>query len=160
MQKIKDRIILGTIAGIGANLVKEVIAETSVRSGFSKYTCRRMIPLTVLSKKHAKTWKGWIIGTSTDMAIAGFTGIMLTYTLSYTGTDCAKLKGALISGGILDQVFNMFSRVLPEVKKEPNSNLVCKAIHQIFGATAASIITTLGASSLFRDDCQLESKKT
>ena len=45
MRKIKDGIILGTIAGLGANLIEEAIAEISVRSGLSQYTCRRVIPL-------------------------------------------------------------------------------------------------------------------
>ena len=155
MQKLKDRLILGTVAGLGANLIKEAMAETSVRSGLSKYTCRRMIPLVVLSKKHAKSWKGAVIGTSTDMAIAALTGIIITYTLSYTGKDYAKLKGALISSGLLDQVFNAFTRVLPQVKQDPNSNLLCKAIHQVFGITAAAIITGLGDSSLFGDNSSI-----
>ncbi len=149
MQKIKDRVFLGLVAGLGANLLKEAIAETGVRTGLTKYTCRRMAPYFFLNKKDAKTWKGWVIGTSTDMTVAGLTGILTAYTLSYTGKDYSCLKGVLISNGLLDQVFGGFSRALPYVRKDPNSNLLCRGIHTVFGITAALIITSLGDPSLF-----------
>ncbi|KJS87820.1 MAG: hypothetical protein JM58_02955 [Peptococcaceae bacterium BICA1-8] len=155
MQRIKDRLFLGLLAGLGANLVKEAIAETGVRSGLTKYTCRRMIPFVILNKKEAKTWKGWVLGTTTDMTIAGLTGILLTYTLSFTGKDYSRLKGIIVSNGILDQVFNVFARVLPHVRKEPNSNLLCRGIHAVFGITAASIITTWGDPALFEKNHSL-----
>lgn len=149
MYRIKDRLILGLIAGLGANLIKEAIAETGVYSGLTKYTCRRMIPQVLLNKKEAKTWKGLALGTTTDMTIAGLTGILITYTLSFSGKDYSKLKGILVSNGLLDQVFNVFTRFLPDVKKEPNSNLLCRGVHAVFGITAASIITSLGDPALF-----------
>lgn len=152
MQPIKDRLTLGLIAGLGANLVKEAIGETGVRSGFNKYTCRRMIPMLLLNKKDAKTWKGWVIGTTTDMTVAGMIGVLTTYTLSYTGKDYRFLKGIMISNGILDQFFTIFARALPQVKKDPNSNLFCRGIHTVFGITAASIITSLGDPSLFKEN--------
>jgi hypothetical protein len=149
LQPIKDRLFLGVIAGLGANLLKEAIAETGVRTGLTKYTCRRMAPLVVLNKKEAKTWKGWVLGTTTDMTVAALTGVLITYTLSFTGKDYALLKGIIVSNGVLDQVFNAFSRALPEVRKEPNSNLLCRGIHTVYGMAAASIITTLGDPALF-----------
>jgi hypothetical protein len=149
MQRIKDRLFLGLIAGLGANLIKEAIAETGIHSGLTKYSCRRMIPLILLNKKEARTWKGWALGTTTDMTIAGLTGILITYTLSFTGKDYSRLKGIIVSNGLLDQLFNAFSMTLPQVKKEPNSNLICRGIHAIFGITAAFIITSLGHPALF-----------
>lgn len=159
MHHIKDRLFLGLLAGLGANLVKEAIAETGVHSGLTKYTCRRMIPFILLNKKEAKTWKGWVLGTTTDMTVAGLTGILLTYTLSFSGKDYSKLKGILVSNGILDQVFNAFARTLPHVKKEPNSNLLCRGIHAVFGITAASIITSLGDPALFGENYSLLAEK-
>lgn len=149
MQRIKDRLLLGVVAGVGGNLVKEVIAESSIRSGLSKYSCRRMVPHLVLSEKDAKSWKGWIIGTTTDFSVACATGTLLVYTLTHTGKDYSWLKGIIVSNGILDQVFNAFSTLLPQVKKDPNSNILCKLIHTLFGITTASIITKLGSDSLF-----------
>ncbi|WP_027365059.1 hypothetical protein [Desulfotruncus alcoholivorax] len=151
MQRIKDRITLGLIAGLGANLVKEAIAETGVRSGLTKYTCRRMVPLVLLNKKDAKTWKGWFLGTTTDMTIACLTGVLISYTLSLTGKDYGWLKGTIVGNGVLDQVFNAFTRVLPQVKQNPNSNILCRGIHTVFGITAASIITALGDPTLFKE---------
>ncbi len=155
MQHIKDRLLLGLIAGLGANLLKEAIAETGIRSGLSKYTCKRMIPLVLLNKKEAKTWKGRALGITTDMTIAGMTGVLITYTLSFSGKDYSWLKGIMVSNGVLDQVFNAFTRVLPQVRQDPNSNLLCRGIHAIFGITAASIITSLGDPALFRGSSQL-----
>ncbi len=143
MQRIKDRLFLGLIAGLGGNLVKEAIAETAVYFGLTKSTCRKMIPLILLNKKDAKTWKGSVLGITTDMTVAALTGVLITYTLSFSGKDYSRLKGIMVSNGILDQVFNAFSRLLPQAKKEPNSNLICRGIHTVFGITAASIITSL-----------------
>ena len=149
MRRIKDRIVLGLIAGLGANIVKEAIAETGIHSGLTKYSCRRMIPRILLNKKQANTWKGWVLGTTTDLSFAALTGVLITYTLSYTGKDYSKLKGVVVANGVLDQVYNAFSRILPHVRNEPNSNLLCRAIHTVFGITAASIITSLGDPTLF-----------
>lgn len=160
MKKIKDGLLLGVIAGLGANLVKEVIAETSIGLGLSKYSCRRMIPHIVLPEREAKTWKGWIIGTTTDISVACGTGILLVYTLIYTGKDYAPLKGILVANGILDQVFNAFTQVLPAVKKDPNSNILCKMIHTLFGITTASIITRLGHETLFQKTPPVPQKTT
>lgn len=149
MRRIKDRIVLGLIAGAGANIVKEAIAETVIHSGLTKYSCRRMIPRILLNKKQANTWKGWVLGTTTDLSVAAMTGVLITYTLSFTGRDYSKLKGAVVANGVLDQVYNAFSRILPHVRNEPNSNLLCRGIHTVFGITAASIITSLGDHTLF-----------
>lgn len=150
MQKIQDRLFLGLVAGFGANLIKEIIAETAIRSGISKYSCRRIIPHIVMDPKDAKTWKGWVVGTTTDFTVAGLIGILTVYTLTNTGKDYKFIKGIMLSNGILDQVFNMFSVKLPKVKKDPNSNLLCKGIHTVFGVTAASIITNMGDPNLFK----------
>lgn len=149
--RIKDRLLLGLIAGLGANFIKEAIAETSINSGLTKYSCRRMIPLVLYSKnkKRAENWKGRALGTTTDMTIAGLTGILITYILSTTGKDYGRMKGILVSNGLLDQVFNSFTIALPQVRRDPKSNLLCRGIHAVFGITAASIITYLGDPALF-----------
>ena len=149
MRRINDRLILGLLAGLAANLIKETIGEVGVRSGLTSYTCRRMIPLIFLNKKDAKTWKGWVIGTSADMSVAGMIGVLICYTLSLTGRDYGFLKGVMISNGILDQIFNAFARVLPRVRKEPNSNLLCKVIHTVFGIATVFLINALGDPALF-----------
>ena len=149
MRRINDRLILGLFAGLAANLIKETIGEAGVRSGLTRYTCRRMIPLIFLNKKDAKTWRGWVIGTSADMTVAGIIGVLICYTLSFTGRDYGFLKGVMISNGILDQVFNAFARVLPQVRKEPNSNLLCKLIHMVFGIAAVFFINIFGDPALF-----------
>ncbi len=149
MQRINDRLILGLIAGLGANLIKEAIGETGVRSGLTKYTCRRMIPMLLLNKKDAKTWKGWVVGTTTDMTVAGMIGVITSYTLSSTGKDYSWFKGIMVSNSIMDQFFSVFARALPQVRQDPNSNLLCRGIHTVFGIAAASIITSLGDPSLF-----------
>ncbi len=149
MRRIKDRLILGLIAGFSANLIKEAIAETGVRTGITKYSCRRMIPFILLNKKDAATWKGKVLGTTTDFTLAGLTGVLLTYTLSFTGKDYSHLKGIMVANGLLDQVYIAFARLLPQVRQDPNGNLLCRGIHTIFGITAASIITFLGDHTLF-----------
>ncbi len=108
--------------------------------------------MLLLNKKDVKTWKGWVIGTTTDMTVAGIIGVLTSYTLSSTGKDYSWLKGIMISNGILDQVFNVFARALPQVKNDPNSNLLCRGIHTVFGIAAASIITTLGDPSLIKQN--------
>jgi hypothetical protein len=149
LQRIQDRLLLGLFAGLTANIIKEAIAETAVKSGFTEYTCRRMAPLLVFNKKDARSWKGWIMGTTTDMTVAGLTGVLLTYTLTHTGKDYSWLKGIMVANGLLDQVFNAFARMLPQVKKDPNSNLLCKGIHTVFGIAAAYLITSFGHPALF-----------
>lgn len=149
LERIKDRLLLGLIAGLGANVLKEAIAETGVRSGLTKFTCRRMIPLLITTKKQAYTWKGTVLGTTTDMTVAGLTGIMITYTLTWTGKDYHWLKGIIVGNGVLDQVYNLLTVLLPHVKQDPNSNLLCRLIHSVFGVAAASIIVNLGDPVIF-----------
>lgn len=158
VDKIKDRLLLGVIAGFGANLVKEAIAETAIRSGITKYSCRRVIAEMVLSPEDAKSWKGWIVGTTTDFTVAGLIGILTVFTLTQTGRDYGWMKSVMISNGILDQVFNAMARVLPKVRNDANSNILCKGIHTVFGLATALIIDRIGSPSVFEKHNSLSEK--
>lgn len=150
MRRIKDTLVIGLIAGLGANLVKESIGETMIRSGVTKYSCRRMIPMIIVDKKNQKNWKGQFLGTTTDMTVAGLTGILIAEILAKTGKEYGLLKGIMVGNGLLDQVFNVFSIILPEVRKDPLSNIVCRGIHSVYGALAASIILRIADPSIFK----------
>lgn len=150
MRRIQDPILLRVISGVGANIVKEALAETAVSLGWAKTTCRRMAARPFFSPQAARSTGGMVIETMTDLAVAATSGVLITYVLTLTGQDHATFKGVAVSNGILDNLFGIFAKLGKVQEADVSSNLLCRGIHMVFGVVSAALITRLGDPGLFR----------
>jgi hypothetical protein len=150
--KIKDRIVLGTIAGLAGGIVKTGIDEASLRMGISQRPFREAASgVWVAKKRDAKNSKGQVLGSLFDFGMSALGGIGITYLLSKTGRDHSVAKGTIFGiamGSGITSALSVLSanRVKP---KGASSNLSYMVAHAAYGIAASTIVAKLGDPSLF-----------
>lgn len=98
---IRDRIALGTIAGIFGTIPQLIFNYFSVQLGYSKYYSFQLSSGTYLLKGFTDTTSGFVFGAIVWMFSAAFIGILIVYLLTFTGTDYWWLKGILVNNVIM-----------------------------------------------------------
>jgi hypothetical protein len=152
MFKIKDRILLGTMAGLAGDIFKTVIDEISHRKKLSQRSFRETAAgVWVKKSSEAKSIEGQVLGGLLDfgMSIAG--GIGTVYLLTETGRDHLITKG-IISGIGLGSFINFLIGSLPQNKIKPTdatSNLSYMVSHATYGLVTTAMVAKLGHASLF-----------
>jgi len=152
MFKIKDRILLGTAAGLAGDIAKTVIDEISRKKKLSQRSFRETAAgVWVKKSNEARSLEGQVLGGLLDfgMSIAG--GIGTVYLLTETGRDHLITKG-LISGIGLGSFINFLIGTLPENKIKPTdatSNLSYMASHAAYGLVTTVMAAKLAHPSLF-----------
>lgn len=150
--KIRDRIFLGMLVGVLANIPKVVIDDLSGKFNISQRSFRETAAgVLVSTQKQATTAKGHLLGNILDFGMAMFGGTLLVKLFSKTGRDHVILKGLFFGigmGSILTGLLNgpISNKVGP---KNAASNLSYVASHAAYGIVAACLTVSLGHPSLF-----------
>ena len=151
MVKIKDRLILGAVAGLGGNLAKLAIERIAMKMNLAELSGpERAAGMLVAGHKTATT-EGKIVGCITDSIISVVLGTATVYALSVAGKDKAVIKGALIGKVAWTGLYGMLAtmgatKVGPVGPKTVLSELVA---HTTYGVTTAYIATKFGDPGLF-----------
>lgn len=149
---IKDRMVLGLIAGIAGNAVKTVIDEVSIKKKISQRSFRETAAgIWVSQKSEATNLKGQILGGLLDFGMASMGGIGIVHLLSKTGRDHVITKGVL-SGIAIGSFITALVSAFPQNRIRPKdaaSNLSYMASNAIYGVVAAAVAGKLGHASLF-----------
>jgi len=152
MQKIRDRLIAGAIAGVAANVVKMGIEHSSQFLGLTQETGMKKAAGFFLSPRKTMSPKGKIIGFIGDYSIAAFLGVFASYLMTFTGKDYYLLKGLTVGNfswsfmnGVLAQLGG--SKVKAN---DPNTYLTSFIAHTAFGLTKAYILVNIIDSGLFK----------
>ncbi|OWZ84887.1 hypothetical protein [Natranaerobius trueperi] len=150
--KIKDRMLLGIVAGLIGNIPKTIVDELTLKRKSSQVSFRETAAgLLVNKRSEASKLQGRILGELFDMGMSSLGGIGLVYLLSKTGRDHIITKG-IFSGIALGTLITVILNNLPSNKVEPktaSSNLSYMLSQGIFGLTVVGCISKLGHSSLF-----------
>ena len=151
MRKIKDRMLLGVIAGLGGNVVKLTLSTIFQKLkwaelGSPERAAGMLIPPHTLMHK-----KGRMVGYLADSVVSGLLGTASVYAFSTFGKNKATLKGALAGQASWTFLYGVLGTmgVTKVSPVSPNTVLSEFVSHTAFGATSAFIITRLGDSSLF-----------
>lgn len=149
---IKDRILLGVIAGFTGNLFKTIFDEISLRLKISQRSFRATAAGVWVSKKsEASNIKGQILGSIFDFGLASLGGIGIVYLLSRSGRDHLLVKGTL-SGITIGSFITATLSAFPQNKVKPKdaaSNLSYVAGHTVYGLIATAVAAKLGTPTLF-----------
>ncbi len=149
---VKDRIVLGLIAGLAGNVVKTIIDEASIKKKISQRSFRETAAGIWVSKKSETTnLKGQILGGLLDFGMSAMGGVGIVQLLSKTGRDHVIAKGVVCGIAIGSSITALVSafpqnRIRP---KDAASNLSYMASHAVYGVVAAAIAAKLGHPSLF-----------
>jgi len=151
MAKIKDRVILGAIAGLGGNLIKTIIGRSAMKMGLAELNGRERAAGMLVPGHKIATTQGRMIGYIADNVIASILGVATVYALSITGKDKAITKGTLSGQAAWTLFYGMLgsmgaTKVGPV---SPKTVLVELVAHTAYGATTAYLVTKLGDPSLF-----------
>jgi len=149
--KIKDRVLLGIIAGLTGNLFKTIIDEVSVKKKISQRSFRETAAGVWVNKSEASTLKGQFLGGLFDFGMGSLGGIGIVHLLSKTGRDHIITKG-ILSGITMGSAITSLLSVIPQNKAKPKdaaSNLSYMLSHAVYGIITTAIVSKAGHSSLF-----------
>jgi hypothetical protein len=151
LRKIKDRMTLGLISGMGGNIAKLGISYGLGKLGLAGrgYTDRAAGIFVPGRRTRSRT--GSLVGFLADETIAAGLGVGITYMLSSTGKDHAVLKGAMAGQGMWAGLYGMLATLgvtrLDTVS--PMTAISHYGSHIVYGAITAWLVVTLGDPSLF-----------
>ncbi|MFZ5641902.1 MAG: hypothetical protein ACOY4Q_14590 [Bacillota bacterium] len=152
MFKIKDRIVLGVIAGLAGNVIKMAIDEVSTKKKISQRSFRETAAGVWVSKRsEAISTKGQILGGLLDFGMGILGGISSVYLLSKTGRDHIVTKG-VTSGIAMGSFITFVMGTLPQNQVRPKdaaSNLSYMVSHAAYGLVTTVVAAKLGHQSLF-----------
>jgi len=152
VEKIKDRLYLGGIAGLVGGLCMVIIDRVSYIMGFSKRLYAETASgVWVGSKRQAKSLSGQVFGTLMTLTLAMMGGAAKVCILSKSGRDKVIPKGLMFGisfGAIITGLTSGFAmnKVRP---KDASSNLSYAFASSIYGIVTALLISKLGDDSLF-----------
>jgi hypothetical protein len=146
MLKIKDKITLGVIAGILANTIVSIIDIVFYKLNVNKFIHFHIAASTYFNVSDVYTVPALIVGAISDFTVVAFLGVIIVYTLFYTGTDFYYVKGLLVVLVYWLMIYGIFLRL--EIARidptDPGTNLVHLALHIMLGLLTSWIITKHG----------------
>ncbi|MGE5560731.1 MAG: hypothetical protein ACM3XN_06720 [Chloroflexota bacterium] len=151
MNKIKDRFIVGAVAGLGGNIAKDLVEYGLGRAGVLKVNSTRRAAGMMFRTRHPRSLRARIGGHLADTAVSSMLGIATTYALSLTGGDHALAKGAIM-GGMMWAGLNGGLATLGVTRVRntaPTSALGNLASQVTYGVVTAAIASRIGDPGLF-----------
>jgi hypothetical protein len=150
--QIRDRVVLGMVAGLAGNIVKTLSDEILLRQKLSKRSFRATAAgVWVNNQKEATNSNGQILGALLDFGLGSLGGIGITYMLSKTGRDHITPKG-ILSGIAIGSTITATLSAFPQNKVRPKdaaSNLSFMFSHALYGITTTALAAKVGHPSLF-----------
>lgn len=149
--KIKDRIVLGALAGVTGSIVKEIFEELLIKKGWNTSDSVQMAYQVFGGEKFTNEPLCKLVGNLANLGIGGGLGVPIMFLLSLTGKDYAILKGATLGHLAWVYFYGGINRVRMS-KKFPlplKSDLTACFAHIIYGMTTAAVIKALGHDDLF-----------
>ncbi len=152
MFQIKDRVVLGVVAGLTGNAIKMAIDEIFVKTRVSQRSFRETAAGVWVSKRsEAVSTRGQILGSLLDYGMGVLGGISTVYLLSKTGRDHIATKG-ITSGIAMGSLITFVMGTLPQNQIRPKdaaSNLSYMASHAAYGLVTTAVVAKLGHPSLY-----------
>lgn len=150
--KIKDRILLGTLAGLVCGTPGRIINAVEYHFGITDVKYGQMAANLFLPKKIINTKEAQLTGCLTNQFGISLMGITVTYLLSATGRDHAVLKGMGVGSLAWTTVYGLTSRIGLTVKsKKSHAPILSFVDHAIFGVMCGLFVAKFGHDSLFPD---------
>jgi len=154
--KIKDKMFLGVIAGLGANVIKNILGLSTMKFGLAEIDGpHRAAGMLVPPHKIADP-KGMLVGYLADSVIAGTLGVVTLGGLMLFGKKQAPLKGALVGAGMWTMLYGILG-TLGATKVNPISPSTVLSefvVHTIYGAATATLLTKMADQSVFKTNSQ------
>jgi hypothetical protein len=151
VKKISDRLILGAVSGVIANIPKLLIGKGGIKLKISEIDGPEMAAGIFIPPHKLALTSGKVVGHLADMVIAGILGTVTVYTLTITGKDKYALKGVLAGQVMWQGLYGLLTSFgASQVKAYSPKTVLNEALsHAVFGLTAAVVAANLGDEKLF-----------
>ncbi|MBS3946826.1 MAG: hypothetical protein KGZ57_00790 [Dethiobacter sp.] len=151
--KIKDRLVLGVVCGLVANVAKMSLMSLAKKRNWAEITGMEKSAGMLLPAHQAYSPYGKIVGNVADNVVATMLGVGTVYMLTFTGKDKALLKGLAFGEAMWVSFYGVLSTMgATQVGPLSPKTVLCEMVgHAVFGATATLTATTLGDPALFRN---------
>jgi hypothetical protein len=152
MQKIKDRILLGSIAGFISSGLVMALQQAALRAGWMAKTCVEQAEGATVSHKYLRTKSAAALGLVTSMFVNTFTGVAHTYVLSRTGKDQLLVKSTglgVLSWLLFHGISTRLTQSFEEDDSPPSSAFGPLLSAVLDNYISGIIIVNLGDDSLF-----------
>lgn len=156
MYKIKDRILLGVVAGLIGGIPDRIINALEYNKGLTDLKYGQMVSSFFLPRNKINSREGEIIASLVYNSLLSFAGIITTYVLTNTGRDNAAIKGTGI--GILTWIswYGLSQKLGLVIRSRKAIAPILSFIdHVIFGSLCGTLVSRLGDDSLF-PDCKVK----
>lgn len=152
MNKVRDRITGGIIAGLAANTVKNVFELAMVRKGFSERSSIDVAAGVFLPSRNITSNSGRFAGFIADNTIASLLGISTSYMFTFTGKDKPYLKGAFMGNAAWCLAYGMLAKMGATTlrPRKTKTVLIAMATHTLFGLTSAFFLNKIMDSGLYK----------
>lgn len=151
MKKLKDPILLGIMAGLAGNLLKDLGNLFTTKKGMNDLTYSSMAGSLYMKKKDTKSNLGKKVGFLADMAVGAGLGVGYIYVLKFTGKDHALMKGVGYGHGAWTLLLGGTnklgaSKIFPLKPKTVLSNYL---EHTLYGLGAYLVASKFGDDDLY-----------
>ena len=162
MKKIKDRLLLGVVVGLGSNIVKNSLNLGWGLIGWSDLGSQQRATGMFLPRDKMASRKGKVVGYLADQTVACLIGCATVGVFSCTGKNKPVFRGSSLGATawlMLYGVLGTFGATKIN-SKSPNTMLAEFASHLAFGATSGYLIDTIGDDDLFNGKIPMENSPT
>lgn len=151
--KIKDRIVLGIVAGLIGNAAKTLYSLSAIKIGEGKVSPVKKAAGMFLNKRQMliKKRQNSILGVLADNTVGAVLGIFGTYLLTFTGKDHYRLKGLGLGNFAWVSAYGVLS-TMGATRTKPLSvedNIRAFFTHSVYGLVTSEMIVRLGDERLF-----------
>ncbi len=158
LHKIKDRMLLGVVSGLGSNIVKNGLNVTWRLMGWSDLGSQQRATGMFLPKRKLFTRKGRFVGYFADSIVASLIGCATVSVMSITGKNKPVLRGSALGLSVWLLLYGGLGTLgaTKIFSKSPSTMLTELISHLAFGATSGLIIDKLGDEDLFTGEIPMK----
>lgn len=154
MQKIKDTILLGIVAGLTGNALKNLGEHACNKMGMTQAAYPTIAGEAFMTKKQTKSNLGKTVGWLTDAALGAGLGVGYAYVLKFTGKDHALMKGVGYGHGAWTLFLGGSNKLMvnPVLPIDPKTMLSFYFSHTLYGIGLALGACAFGDKDLFSNE--------
>jgi uncharacterized membrane protein YagU involved in acid resistance len=134
---LKDRVLIGSIAGALGLLTRDVYSFFAKQIGFAKFYVWGITADLFMEKKFVQSFFGYVVGFLGDIVFGATIGIVFLYFIKYTNTKNFLIKSWGIGMAAWLLLFGILLHTLPgsetSAPKDALSNFSAFFGHSVFG---------------------------
>lgn len=160
--KIRDRLVLGMVAGIGGTIAKNIFISGAKKMNMAEFDGVETAAGMFVPAHKITTKQGRIVGHIGNTIMGAVLGTSIVYLFSLTGKDKAIIKGTAAGSVMWLALYGALAGIGATTVRPamPNTMISQFLGHSLFGGVASLIATRLGDDKLYDGRIPMTIKST